>query len=102
MKNWITYKIKDIGQIVSGSTPRTDEPKFWNGNIKWVSPKEISVLKTPYLEDTRQKITELGFRSCSTTMLPKGSVLFSSRAPIGLVAIANIEVCTNQGFKSLF
>ncbi|MVT09521.1 restriction endonuclease subunit S [Chitinophaga tropicalis] len=95
------YKIADIGKIVSGSTPKTGIDSYWNGNIPWVTPKEISALDTPYLNNTERKITEEGYKSCSTYLLPKGSILFSSRAPIGLVAIANIEVCTNQGFKSV-
>jgi type I restriction enzyme S subunit len=95
------FKIKDIGKIVSGSTPKTEVEGFWNGNIPWVTPKEISQLDGPYLKDTERKITEEGFKSCSAAMLPKGSILFTSRAPIGLVAIADIDVCTNQGFKSI-
>lgn len=94
-------KIKDIGKIVSGSTPDTNVSEFWNGNIPWVTPREINKLDTPYLNDTERKITEAGLKACSTTILPKGSILFTSRAPIGLVAIANIDVATNQGFKSL-
>jgi restriction endonuclease S subunit len=94
-------KIKNIGKVVSGSTPKTDVDEFWNGEIPWVTPKEISILNTPFLNETERRITETGFKSTSTTMLPKGSILFTSRAPIGLVAITNIEVCTNQGFKSL-
>ncbi|MEO1209729.1 MAG: restriction endonuclease subunit S [Cyanobacteria bacterium J06638_20] len=91
----------DVCQVVSGSTPKRNKPEFWGGTIPWVTPKEISDLRTPYLEDSVEKITDLGYRSCSTTMLPPNSVLLSSRAPIGLLAINKIKVCTNQGFKSL-
>jgi len=91
----------NVCQVVSGSTPKRNKPEFWNGTIPWVTPKEISDLSTPYLEDSLEKITDLGYRSCSTTMLPPNSVLLSSRAPIGLLAINKISVCTNQGFKSL-
>jgi type I restriction enzyme S subunit len=94
-------KIKNIGEIVSGSTPSTQIEEYWNGNIAWVTPKEINRLKTPYLNSTERKLTEAGFKACSTSILPKGSILFTSRAPIGLVAIANIDVATNQGFKSI-
>jgi type I restriction enzyme S subunit len=98
MKN---VRLADIGEIISGSTPSRANPDFWNGDIPWVSPYEINRLKSKYLTDTQEKITEAGFRSCSTKMLPKGSIIFSTRAPIGLIVIANIDVCTNQGFKSI-
>jgi type I restriction enzyme S subunit len=94
-------KIKDIGRIISGSTPDTNIEAYWNGNIPWVTPREINRLDTPFLNDTERKITADGLKNCSTILLPKGSILFTSRAPIGLVAIANIDVATNQGFKSI-
>lgn len=94
-------RIKDIGRVVSGSTPKSSKKEYWDGNIPWVSPKEISALESPYLKSTERKITEAGYKSSSTTLLPKNSVLFTSRAPIGQVAINSIEVCTNQGFKSI-
>lgn len=94
-------RISELGEVVSGATPRTDTPAYWNGDIPWVSPKELSDLQGQYLNTTIQRITQAGFDSCSTNMLPKGSVLFSSRAPIGLVAIAGLDLCTNQGFKSI-
>lgn len=93
--------IKDVGRVISGATPKTDVKEYWDGDISWVTPKEISQLDSPYLTNTERKITETGFKSCSTTLLPKGSILFTSRAPIGLVAIADINVSTNQGFKSI-
>ncbi|MEQ8679697.1 MAG: restriction endonuclease subunit S [Cyclobacteriaceae bacterium] len=96
-----TVRIKDIGQIVSGSTPKSGQKEYWNGNIPWVTPKEISALQSPYLDTTERRITEAGYRSSSTILLPKNSILFTSRAPIGLVAINSMEVCTNQGFKSI-
>jgi type I restriction enzyme S subunit len=97
----LNQKIKEIAKVVSGSTPRTNVPEYWEGDIPWVTPKELSELDGKYLHDSVYKITQEGFKACSTTMLPKGTILFSSRAPIGLLAIANIDVCTNQGFKSL-
>ncbi len=96
-----TLTIKDIGRVISGATPKTDIKEYWDGDIFWVTPKEINQLDSPYLKNTERKITEAGFKSCSTTLLPKGSILFTSRAPIGLVAIADINVSTNQGFKSI-
>nr|WP_216295129.1 restriction endonuclease subunit S [Delftia acidovorans]MCA1070669.1 hypothetical protein [Delftia acidovorans] len=91
----------EVCKVVSGSTPRREKAEYWEGTIPWVTPKEINRLASPYLWDSEEKITEEGFNSCSTSMLPAGSVLLSSRAPIGLLAINKIPVCTNQGFKSL-
>lgn len=91
----------EVCRIVSGSTPKRVNPEYWEGTIPWVTPKEISKLETRYLVDSLEKITDQGFKSCSTEMLPAGSLLLSSRAPIGLLAINKKPVCTNQGFKSL-
>ncbi len=101
-EGWKLEAIKNCCTVVSGSTPRRNKSEYWeNGCIPWVTPKDLSRLNSPILEDTPEKITKLGYDSCSTTLLPKGSILFSSRAPIGHVAIAGKEMCTNQGFKSL-
>lgn len=98
---WSYVKLRDCCDIVSGATPRRDQPEYWGGNIPWVTPKDLSDLDMSVLEDAPEYITDLGYKSCSTSLLPKGSILFSSRAPIGLVAIAGRPMCTNQGFKSL-
>src|SRR5690606_30819990 len=76
-------------------------PEYWGGDIAWVTPKDLSDLSSPILEDTPEKITEEGLRNCSASILPTGSVLFSSRAPIGHIAITGRPMATNQGFKSL-
>ena len=94
-------RLGDCCEVVSGATPKTTEGRYWGGNIPWAPPKDISSLEHPVLTDTPDKITDEGYRSCSTKLLPAGAVLVSSRAPIGLVAIAGVEMCTNQGFKSL-
>lgn len=94
-------KLGEVCKVLSGSTPKREKAEYWGGAIPWVTPKEISRLASPYLWDSVEKITEKGFRSCSTAMLPAGSLLLSSRAPIGLLAINKVPVCTNQGFKSL-
>jgi type I restriction enzyme, S subunit len=99
-RKWPEYKIKDVAEIISGSTPRTSNKSYYNGNILWATPKDLSGLEGIYLEDTNKKITTDAYKSCSTKLLPKNAVLFSSRAPIGLVAIAKKEMCTNQGFKN--
>lgn len=94
-------KLGNIAKVVSGSTPKTNIEKYWNGDIPWVTPKEISQVQSTYLNETERKLTREGFKSCSTSIIPKGNILFTSRAPIGLIAINNIDVCTNQGFKSV-
>jgi len=97
----IRKKIKEIGTVYSGATPKTNIAEYWNGDIAWVTPREINKLNSQFLNETERYLTESGLKSCSANMLPKGSILFTSRAPIGLLAINNIEVCTNQGFKSI-
>lgn len=94
-------KLKDIGEIIGGSTPSTKNTNYYNGNISWITPKDLTGYRNIFIEKGERNITEEGFSSCSTRMLPKGTVLFSSRAPIGYVAIAKNELCTNQGFKSI-
>ena len=102
MKDWITCKLSDLGMIVGGATPSTKQMQnYENGNISWITPKDLSSFKYRYIDRGERNITELGLKSCSTQLIPKNSVLFSSRAPIGYIAIANKELCTNQGFKSI-
>ena len=99
--SWPVAAIGEVCEVVSGATPRTGTPEYWGGNVPWVTPKDLSELGQKHLSDTPRKITKAGLDSCSARMLPAQSVLFSSRAPIGLVAINTLPVCTNQGFKSL-
>ena len=101
MEEWKEYKLGEIGTIVGGATPSTKESTNYDGNIAWITPKDLSNHTGMYIESGERMITKDGYDSCSCKMLPKGSVLFSSRAPIGYVAIAANELCTNQGFKSV-
>ena len=101
MEEWKEYKLGDIGTIVGGATPSTKEPHNYDGNISWITPKDLSNNSGRYISRGERMITSEGYNSCSCKMLPKGSILFSSRAPIGYVAIASNELCTNQGFKSI-
>lgn len=102
MADWIERKISDIGTVVGGATPSTKKPEnYENGKIAWITPKDLSTFTGRYIERGERNITEVGLKSCSTQLLPRNTVLFSSRAPIGYVAIAANEVCTNQGFKSV-
>ena len=98
---WSVATIGEVCEVVSGATPKTGRPEFWDGNVPWVTPKDLSNLGQKHFIDTPRHITKAGLKSCSARMLPAQSVLLSSRAPIGLVAINTLPVCTNQGFKSL-
>ncbi|MFN7172635.1 MAG: restriction endonuclease subunit S [Fimbriimonadaceae bacterium] len=98
---WSVVPIGTAARVVSGATPSTSCPEYWGGSICWATPKDISELNgSKFLDDTPRKLTEAGLRSCSAEVLPPNSVLFSSRAPIGLVAINRVPTATNQGFKS--
>ena len=102
MTEWTECKISDIGMVVGGATPSTKKSEnYENGTIAWITPKDLSAFSGRYIQRGERNITETGLKSCSTQLLPKNTVLFSSRAPIGYVAIAANEVCTNQGFKSI-
>lgn len=102
MAEWIECKISDIGTVVGGATPSTKKPEnYENGTIAWITPKDLSIFTGRYIQRGERNITEIGLKSCSMQLLPKDTVLFSSRAPIGYVAIVANEVCTNQGFKSV-
>lgn len=101
MSDWPLRKLGDVAKIVSGATPKTKIPEYWDGDILWATPKDLGQLREIEIEDTERKITKAGYESCSTRLLPVGSVLLSSRAPIGHLAINTKPICTNQGFKSL-
>ena len=102
MAEWVERKISDIGTVVGGATPSTKKlENYEDGKIAWITPKDLSTFSSRYIEHGERNITEIGLKSCSTQLLPPNTVLFSSRAPIGYVAIAANEVCTNQGFKSV-
>ena len=102
MGNWIKCKISDLGTVVGGATPSIKNPaNYENGTIPWITPKDLSGFSGRFIKRGERNITEFGLNSCSTQLLPKNSVLFSSRAPIGYIAIAENAVCTNQGFKSV-
>lgn len=101
MTEWIECILSDIGEIVGGATPSTKDDSNYDGDIAWLTPKDLSTFTERYIKKGERSITEKGYKSCSTKILPANSVLFSSRAPIGYVAIAANEMCTNQGFKSI-
>ncbi len=101
MSEWQTFCLKDLGKIVGGATPPTNNPKNYGNKIAWITPKDLSTLQGRYIKKGSRSISRLGFKSCSCVLLPKHAILFSSRAPIGYVAIAKKRLCTNQDFKSI-
>ncbi len=98
---WKECTLAELGEIVGGATPSTKDESNYGGEIAWITPKDLSTLKGRFVAYGERNITEKGLNSCSTQMMPANAVLFSSRAPIGYVAIAANPVCTNQGFKSI-
>jgi type I restriction enzyme, S subunit len=98
--SWQQTTLGEVADIVSGSTPKSDVPRYWDGAVAWATPTDLSRLDGKHLDKTDRTITEEGLNESSARLLPPGSVLFSSRAPIGLVAINTKPMATNQGFKS--
>lgn len=95
------YAISEIGDIISGATPKTTVPDNFGGEIPWLTPADLSGYTGKYISHGARNLTRQGYDSCSTHLMPAGTVLLSSRAPIGYVAISKNEICTNQGFKSI-
>ncbi|EOY9082756.1 restriction endonuclease subunit S [Escherichia coli] len=99
--SWLMVKLKDCCDVVGGATPKRNIASYWEGDIPWITPKDISNLNSPFIYEAPEYISSEGYKAAATYMLPVGTILLTSRAPIGNVAIAGIELCTNQGFKSL-
>ena len=100
-KGWTVSTIGEEVEVAGGGTPDTKDPSFWNGSIHWATPKDMSPLKSPVLLGTARKITEDGLAKVSSGLLPQRTLLLSSRAPIGYLAITNIPVAVNQGFIAM-
>jgi type I restriction enzyme S subunit len=101
-EGWEVKAIGDLAEVVGGSTPRTGIPEYWEGGTHhWATPKDLSGLRVPVLLDTERKITDAGLAQISSGLLPAGTVLLSSRAPIGYLAIADVPVAVNQGFIAM-
>ncbi|MGK7754934.1 MULTISPECIES: restriction endonuclease subunit S [unclassified Roseovarius] len=98
--SWDQVAIGEVAEIVSGATPKSSVADYWGGDVAWATPTDLSKLKGKHLAHTERTITRKGLSSCAARVLPANSVLFSSRAPIGLVAINTKPMATNQGFKS--
>ena len=99
---WALGTVSDLGAVVGGSTPSKSKPEYYTEDgIAWITPKDLSLNKAKFISHGENDITELGLKNSSASIMPEGTVLFSSRAPIGYIAIASGEVTTNQGFKSV-
>lgn len=100
-EEWREVRLGDVGKIVSGGTPDSTKPEFWDGDVQWATPTDITKLRSRFIEQTARQITEAGLSSSSAKLLPQGAILVCTRATIGELAIATIPICTNQGFKNL-
>ena len=100
-EKWERKKIGEIAEVINGATPSTNDKSNYEGEIVWITPKDLSVQQNKFTYYGERSITEKGYNSCNTTLVPINSILLSSRAPIGLLSIAKVELCTNQGFKVL-
>jgi type I restriction enzyme S subunit len=99
--NWKTVKLGEVGEISSGGTPDTTNSNYWNGDIFWITPTEITKLENRFIYKTERKITKEGLKNSSAKLLPINSVIVCTRATIGEIGINKIELATNQGFKNI-
>jgi type I restriction enzyme S subunit len=100
-EHWQGKKLKYLFRVVNGSTPKSTDPEYWDGEIPWVTPEDLGKLSNGTIISTERCITEAGYQSCGTTLVPTGSLVLSTRAPIGHLAVAAVNLCTNQGCRSL-
>lgn len=100
-EDWIKLQLKDVGKIISGGTPKTAINDYWGHEVSWITPADLSGYHQKFISKGKKSITKKGLENSSAKLMPAGSVLFSSRAPIGYTVIAKNELTTNQGFKSL-
>jgi type I restriction enzyme S subunit len=101
IQGWQRKRFEEFGELFSGSTPSTANGSYWDGNIVWITPADLSKLNSRYIHHSGKQITEKGLDACSTHLLPVGSIVLSSRAPIGYVALPTVPFCTNQGCKTI-
>ena len=101
-EGWRVGKLEELGDVVGGATPSKSEESYYTSKgIAWLTPKDLSNKRLKFTSRGEIDLTQEGYNSCSAKLMPKGSVLFSSRAPIGYLTIAKNDICTNQGFKSV-
>lgn len=101
MSEWLKVQISDIGEVVGGGTPSTKVDEYWDGDIPWITPRDLSSFEGRFIENGKRNISQVGLENSSARLLPKNTILLTSRAPIGYIAIATNKVTTNQGFKSI-
>ena len=101
MSEWQEYRLDEIGQIVGGGTPSSKVDTYWAGGVGWITPADLSGYQFKHISNGSRNITELGLKKSSAKLHPKNTVLMTSRAPIGYLAIADKPVATNQGFQSI-
>lgn len=100
-EGWNVTTAKRLFYIVNGSTPKSSEAEYWDGNISWVTPDDLGKLNLDTILETRRTITKEGFRSCNLQLIPQGNLILSTRAPIGHLALTGRSMCTNQGCRGL-
>jgi len=98
---WTCYKVSEFADIIGGGTPSTKNGEYWNGDIPWLTPKDLSTHSSRFMEKGKRNISILGLSKSSAKIVPKHTVLLTSRAPVGYLAIAKNPICTNQGFRNL-
>ena len=98
---WVETSLGEIAEVIGGGTPSTTNPEYWDGDIVWLTPTEITSQDGKVVSDSIRKISNLGFQNSGAQMLPRDSVILTSRASVGYVALAGTDLCTNQGFQSL-
>ena len=99
-EGWENKTVNNLANVFNGATPSTADENNYGGEIVWITPKDLSDQKQKFVYRGERNISQIGYDSCSTHILPPNTILMSSRAPIGLLAIAKAEICTNQGFKN--
>ena len=99
-EDWEVERIKNRYYTISGATPKSGVEEYWDGDITWITPADYKT-EDILVSKSRKQITSAGLNSCGTTLVPKNSIIVSNRAPIGAIALAGVDLCTNQGCKSL-
>ncbi len=100
-EEWGTESLRRIGRITNGSTPDSTNEKYWNGNIVWFTPDDLGKNQTKYIRESKRKITVAGYKNCGTVIVPKNSLILSTRAPIGHLALTAVDACFNQGCRGI-
>ena len=101
IKGWEIIQLGNVCNILNGGTPKTKVKQYWDGNVKWITPKDLGKLSQKVVDDTPRKISELGLQKSSAKLIPSNSIILSTRAPIGHIAINTSEMATNQGCRGI-